>query len=102
MDGEAFMTDNLASGLGGTSDTPPETINNTIDFTYKISSLAPTNTFDNIIKLTSINYNSGASAPQNITPPDFLIFDPLFTATISAPSGIPAVIGTPYTFFTTV
>lgn len=102
MDGEAFMTDNLSSGLGGTSDTPPETINNTIDFTYKISSLAPTNTFDNIIKLTSINYNSGASAPQNITPPDFLIFDPLFTATISAPSGIPAVIGTPYTFFTTV
>lgn len=102
IDGEAFITDNLSSGLGGTSDTLWKTISDVLDFTYKISSLAPTNT-TNVIKLTSLNYHSGSTPVQNIVASsDALDFDPLFTATISTPSGIPPVIGTPYAFLATV
>jgi hypothetical protein len=70
---------------------------NATDITYTIASTAPTN-IDNIIQLNSIEYNgSDISLPGWKTA---IIFDPLFTATIS--SADTPIANTPHTFETTV
>ena len=96
IDGDAFFSAELLSGLGGS-------VAKTIslwawDITYHIASSAPTNTTDNIIKLDSINYKSGSTSTP-ITPTNIsltLKFDPLFTVSINSIDS--PVLDQPYVF----
>jgi hypothetical protein len=81
IDGNAFISTELGTGLGGTIDKP---LNIWVsDLTYNIASTAPTNS-DNKISLDSVIYVSGSvDAPLLFTPPDFR-FDPIYTASVSS------------------
>lgn len=70
------------------------------DINYTISSTAPSNTIDNVIKLDSVVYSSGGTDTTLLFNKTALIFAPLFTAQVSATSA--PVINTPYTFTTDI
>ncbi len=97
IDGDAFVSSDLWSGLGGSVEkTTPIGATDTV---YTIASEAPTDTTDNIIKLDSIKYLSWAVETLLVPANADLVFDPLYTASTSTATPI---IGVPNTFTTTV
>lgn len=81
-DGDAFISSDLGSGLGGSVE--KTIILTNIDATYTIASSAPSNTTDNIIKLDTITYLSGATWPTLIPAGASLTFGSIYSATVSS------------------
>ncbi len=97
IDGDAFISSDLWSGLGGSIEKITPIVMS--DFSYSIASEAPTNTTDNVIRLDSIKYLSGGVETLLITTTAILDFTAPYTA--STTTGTP-IIGVPNTFTTTV
>ncbi len=97
IDGDAFISGILGSGLGGSVvKTIPVWV---VNSSYAIASNAPSNIPNNIIKLDSVIYESGwINTPLAIVQPH-LIFNAIYTASVSA---VGPIIGIPHTFSTTV
>jgi hypothetical protein len=93
-DGDAFISSELFSWLGGSVD--KNEVLWIADFKYAIASLAPTNITDNIIKLDFINYLSWGVESVLIPTNAPLAFSPLFTASTS--STVVPIIGVANTF----